>query len=145
MRVKDSGPHHSLRGCARVIKAVTLHRGRDHVRPRHGCRVSGGIVLKPAEEVLQDLIRESNYSVHSDSELVGDVAKAAEKEDEERAKKQAEKSDKDKDNTLRRKPGLRPLPELQSIAITPWEVLHVLGRSEEHTSELQSREKLVCR
>jgi hypothetical protein len=86
-------------------------------------------VLKPAEEVLQDLIRESNFSVHSDSELVGDVAKAAEKEDEERAKKQAEKSDKDKDNTLRRKPGLRPLPELQSIAITPWEVLHVLGRA----------------
>ena len=86
-------------------------------------------MLKPAEEVLQDLIRESNFSVHSDSELVGDVAKAAEKEDEERAKKQAEKSDKDKDNTLRRKPGLRPLPELQSIAITPWEVLHVLGRA----------------
>lgn len=88
-------------------------------------------MLKPTKEVLQDLARESNFSVDSNLNLANAVAAAAKKDDEERAKKQAEKGEQDRHISLRRKPGLQPLPdrESQPIATTPWEVLHALGQA----------------
>ncbi|OQO93630.1 hypothetical protein B1813_03540 [Saccharomonospora piscinae] len=91
-------------------------------------------MLKPAANVLKDLAQYSNISLRSDSSLVGAVVTAAAHDDEQRAKKQAEKDTKDKDDkdtALRRKPGLKPVPAWggRSIEITPWDVLHVLGRA----------------
>src|SRR3712207_7783064 len=39
----------------------------------------------------------------------------------------------------------RVLAEAQSLESAGPELLHAIGRSEEHTSELQSRQYLVCR
>ena len=64
-------------------------------------------MLKPAEDVLGDLVQRSNISLHSDSGLVSAVDRAAAKYDEKRAKKQADKDTKDEDTALRRKPELQ--------------------------------------
>ena len=89
-------------------------------------------MLKPAKQVLRDLARRSNVSLHSDSGLVGAVAAAAAEDDERRAKKRAEENSiKDEDEVLRRKPELHPIRAWgdRSSQLTPWDVLHVLGRA----------------
>lgn len=90
-------------------------------------------MLNPAKQVLKDLARRSNVSLHSDSGLVGAVAAAAAKDDDEkRAKKQAEdNSASDEGEILRRKPELEPIrtPGGGSAPLTPWDVLHMLGRA----------------
>ncbi|GAA4617802.1 hypothetical protein [Saccharopolyspora hordei] len=87
---------------------------------------------KSAEDVLEDLARSSNISLHSNDELVRAVARAATAADKERAKKKAEaKKPKNEDTALRRKPELLPIRAWneRAIPLTPWDVLHTLGRA----------------
>src|SRR3712207_9130978 len=46
---------------------------------------------------------------------------------------------------VRRRPGEGTRPRGGGAVLTPSEVCEVVSRSEEHTSELQSRQYLVCR
>ncbi|MFD7712365.1 hypothetical protein ACFV6E_28405 [Streptomyces sp. NPDC059785] len=57
--------------------------------------------MKPTKEVLQDLTRPSNVSVHSDDALVGKVKAAIAADDEKRKENE--------DELLRRKPALVPI------------------------------------
>ncbi|GLF92818.1 hypothetical protein [Streptomyces yaizuensis] len=80
--------------------------------------------MKPAADVLRDLVQPSNISVHSSSGLVGSVVAAAAEDDQTREKKELDQ--------LRRKPGLLPIPvtELDRVVrLTPWDALHTLGRA----------------
>lgn len=89
------------------------------------------MVLKPAENVLRDLAKSSNVSLHSNSRLVGAVQNAVDADDKKRAKDAEEKGAKDEGYALRRKPELQSMHALgdESAPLTPWEVLHVLGRA----------------
>ncbi|WP_367433209.1 hypothetical protein [Streptomyces celluloflavus] len=80
--------------------------------------------MKPAADVLKDLARRSNVSIHSNSALVGGVEDAAAEDDAERKEKELD--------ALRRKPSLQPVPASESgasISLAPWEVLHALARA----------------
>ncbi|MFR9728098.1 hypothetical protein ACL03H_02645 [Saccharopolyspora sp. MS10] len=90
------------------------------------------MVLKSTDNVLRDLAKRSNVSLHSDSGLVDAVAAAAADDDERRSKKQAEEnSAKDEVAVLRRKPELKPIHVRgdESAQLTPWNVLHMFGRA----------------
>ncbi|GAA1554632.1 hypothetical protein [Streptomyces globosus] len=83
-----------------------------------------GELLKPTEEVLQDLTQPSNISVHSDDALVGKVKAAVAVDDKKRKENEAE--------PLRRKPGLVPIPQTElsrQFEVTLWDVLHTLARA----------------
>ncbi|WP_399933787.1 hypothetical protein [Streptomyces kanamyceticus] len=80
--------------------------------------------MKPTEEVLRDLTRPSNVSVHSDSALVGKVKAAIAADDKKRKENE--------DEPLRRKPALVPIlpTELpRQFEVTLWDVLHTLARA----------------
>lgn len=79
--------------------------------------------MKPAVDVLKDLVQPSNISIHSSSALVGSVDDAAAEDDKAREEKELDQ--------LRRKPELRPIPAKEldrTVQLTPWDVLHTLGQ-----------------
>ncbi len=92
--------------------------------------------MKPAEQVLNDLVQLSSISVDSGRELVGRVDAAARADDKTREQKQEQEDKKQKKGVdtekLRRKPVLAPIPERElarHVRLTPWELLHALGSS----------------
>ncbi|OKI55292.1 hypothetical protein AMK17_19680 [Streptomyces sp. CB00072] len=81
-------------------------------------------MLKPTEEVLQDLTQPSNVSVHSGVVLVGKVKAAIAADDKKRGENE--------DEPLRRKPALAPIPQTElprQFEVTLWDVLHTLARA----------------
>ncbi|MFE5710132.1 hypothetical protein ACFQ7J_04780 [Streptomyces sp. NPDC056501] len=80
--------------------------------------------MKPAAEVLRDLVQPSNIAVHSSPVLVGSVEEAASEDDKAREEKELDQ--------LRRKSGLQPIPTKEldrTVQLTPWHVLHTLGQA----------------
>ncbi|MBT2446772.1 hypothetical protein J7F03_06715 [Streptomyces sp. ISL-43] len=80
--------------------------------------------MKPAADVLRELVQPSNISVHSSPALVGSMDEAAAEDDKARKEKELE--------DLRRKSGLRPIPAKEldrTLQLTPWDVLHTLGQA----------------
>lgn len=80
-------------------------------------------MVKPAPEILRDLVEPSNISVRSGSRLVGNVEAAAAKDD---------KARQERGEPLRRKPALAGISGRElahTVELTAWEVLHVLGRA----------------
>ncbi|MGH3374025.1 MAG: hypothetical protein ACRDP6_04745 [Actinoallomurus sp.] len=77
--------------------------------------------MKPAEDVLSELIQRSEVHVHSDSGLVGSVDAAAAKSDDKRREKD--------DEPLRRKPFLKSVPAMEyaPFCLTPWSVLRAIA------------------
>ncbi|MFE9801387.1 hypothetical protein ACFYP6_21405 [Streptomyces goshikiensis] len=80
--------------------------------------------MKPAADVLKELVQPSNISAHSSTGLVGKVDEAAAEDDKAREEKELEE--------LRRKSGLRPIPTKEldrTVQLPPWDVLHTLGQA----------------
>lgn len=80
--------------------------------------------LKPAADVLKELVQPSNISAHSSTGLVGKVDEAAAEDDKAREEEELDE--------LRRKSGLRPIPAKEldrTVQLTPWDVLHTLGQA----------------
>jgi hypothetical protein len=79
--------------------------------------------LKPAEDVLRELVQGSYVAVNSNSTLVGSVDAAAAKDDDRR-------KEKEDGAALRRKSQLEPIPkaEWNPFHLTPWDVLHTIGK-----------------
>jgi hypothetical protein len=88
--------------------------------------------LKPAGDVLRDLVQLSSVSVNSSARLVGRVEAVAKADDKTREQEQEDKQNSDDEEKLRRKPVLVSIPEKElarRIQLAPWEVLHTLGSS----------------
>ncbi|MBD0735744.1 hypothetical protein [Streptomyces sp. CBMA29] len=88
--------------------------------------------MKPAKDVLRDLVQRSTVSIDSSAKLVGRVDAVAEADDKAREQEQEDKDKDDGEEKLRRKPVLSSIPEKElarQIDVTPWELLHALGSS----------------
>ncbi|MGW3626514.1 hypothetical protein [Streptomyces sp. NPDC000880] len=90
--------------------------------------------MKPAGDVLRDLVQLSSVSVDSGPGLVGRVEAVAEADDKAREEKQEQEDKKksDDEEKLRRKPVLASIPEKElarRVQLAPWELLHALGSS----------------